>query len=88
MRQCLPSNRAKSWSCEHCANFQAKHDPVICKTCFWASPENYLHIAETPSRRVDLVWTGNEVASFERLKKKAGENGLELVAYIKQTLSE
>jgi hypothetical protein len=33
------SNRAKSWSCEHCENFLHKHDSAICKKCFWASPE-------------------------------------------------
>lgn len=82
------SNRAKSWSCEHCENFQSKHNPAICKTCFWASPEDYTHIAETPSRRVELVWTGNEVAEFERLKSEASANGIELSAYIKRRLSE
>jgi hypothetical protein len=62
------SNRAKSWSCEHCENFLVKRNPEICKTCLWASPENYEHIAETPSRRVELVWSGQEVAQYEKLK--------------------
>lgn len=82
------SNRAKSWSCEHCDNFQTKHDPAICKSCFWASPEDYSHIAETPARRVELVWTGTEVAAFERLNSAAKASGIELVAYIKRLLSE
>ncbi|MFA6124476.1 helix-turn-helix domain-containing protein [Sphingomonas sp.] len=82
------SNRAKSWSCEHCDNFRTKRDPVICKACFWASPEEYAHIAETPSRRVTLVWTGKEVAAYERLKSEAGANGTEIVAYIKRRLGE
>lgn len=82
------SNRAKSWSCEHCDNFQTKHDPAICKTCFWASPEDYLHIAETPSRRVELVWSGDEVADFERLKSGAEADGIGLAAYIKHRLGE
>jgi hypothetical protein len=82
------SNRAKSWSCEHCENFLAKHVPTICKTCFWASPESYSHIAETPSRRVEVVWAGDEVADFDRLKKEAEAAGLELATYIKKDLSE
>ncbi|MGH6616579.1 hypothetical protein [Sphingomonas sp.] len=82
------SNRAKSWSCEHCDNFLVKHNPVICRACFWASPEDYTHIAETPSRRVELVWNGDEVANFERLKKQARAHGLELGSYIKRKLSE
>jgi hypothetical protein len=82
------SNRAKSWSCENCANFQTKHNPEICRTCFWASPENYLHIAETPSRRVELVWSGSDVAYFERLKSQAAADGIELAAYIKHRLGK
>ena len=82
------SNRAKSWSCEHCDNFLTKHDQAICKTCFWASPENYSHIAGTHSRRVEVVWSGSEVADFDRLKKKADAGGLELATYIKKALSE
>lgn len=82
------SNRAKSWSCEHCDNFLTKHNPAICQACFWASPEDYSHIAETPSRRVELVWTGTEVAAFERLKGAAKANGIELASYIKRRLGE
>lgn len=82
------SNRAKSWSCEHCDNFLIKHNPAICRACFWASPEDYLHIAELPSRRVELVWSGDEVADFERLKSEAEADGVELAAYIKHRLGK
>jgi hypothetical protein len=82
------SNRAKSWSCEHCANFLEKHDASICKTCFWASPEEYQHIAETPTRRIELVWSGEEVAAFEQLRGLAKASSLDLVSYIKARLNE
>lgn len=82
------SNRAKSWSCEHCSNFQTNLAPDVCRSCFWASPENYTHIAGTPSRRIDLVWSGDEVTQFEKLKKKAESAGLELSTYIKTVLSK
>ena len=82
------SNRAKSWSCEHCGNFQVKRDAAICKMCFWASPENYAHIAEAPSRRIELVWTGDEVVVFEGLRAMAEAYGIDLAAYIKRRLSE
>lgn len=82
------SNRAKSWSCEHCDNFLNKHNPAICRICFWAFPEAYSHIAETASRRVELVWTGDEVAAFERLRGKAAAQGIELSAFIKRCLDE
>ena len=82
------SNRAKSWSCEHCNNFSVTRDPAICRSCFWASPEDYTHIAGTESRRVELVWTGKEVAAFERLKRGAKSVGVELSTFIKLKLSE
>jgi hypothetical protein len=80
------SNRAKSWSCEHCTNFLIMHDPAVCRLCFWASPENYEHIAGTPSRRVDLVWTGDEVLEFESLKQQALASGLEISSFLKRKL--
>ncbi len=82
------SNRAKSWSCEHCDNFQTKHDPALCRACFWASPEAYSHIAETPARRVELVWVGDEIAAYERLECAAKASGIEFAAYIKGRLGE
>lgn len=82
------SNRAKSWSCEHCQNFLVTRRPEICQTCFWASPEDYKHIAETPSRRVEIVWSGEEVAGFDKVATEAKASGLEVVAYIKKKLSE
>lgn len=82
------SNRAKSWSCEHCENFRRKHEPQICKCCFWASPEDYSHIAETQSRRVELVWTGDDVTEFDRLKAEAQARGIGISVFIKQRLGE
>lgn len=82
------SNRAKSWSCEHCENFLFKRNPAICSTCFWASPENYQHIAETPSRRVEIVWSAEEVEAFDKLVAEAKAAGVEVVSLIKRRLSE
>ena len=81
------SNRAKSWSCEHCDNFLNISDEGICHTCLWASPENYSHIAMSASRRVELVWRDDEVAVYERLKAEAARREVDLVTYLKQTLS-
>ncbi|MDR2213716.1 MAG: helix-turn-helix domain-containing protein [Pseudomonadales bacterium] len=82
------SNRAKSWSCEHCDNFRMKRDSAICRACFWASPENYSHVAETQSRRIELVWSGDEVANFERLQNAAQASGVDISAYIKRRLGK
>ena len=35
------ANRAKSWSCEHCENWQTLKDKKICLSCYWAYPEDY-----------------------------------------------
>jgi len=82
------SNRAKSWSCEHCNNFVKKHEPMICSRCFWASPEDYDHIAETLSRRVDILWIGGEVAHFEELDQEAADSNISLAELIKKRLRE
>jgi hypothetical protein len=82
------SNRAKSWSCEHCENFLKKHDSSICRICFWASPENYSHIAEKQLRRVDIVWSGSEIEQFERVKNAADAAALDVATFIKQKLCE
>lgn len=82
------SNRAKSWSCERCNNFTTTQDPEICKECFWASPEKYLHIAESQARRVDLIWRGKEILDFESIKSQSECHNLEISQYIKRRLSE
>ena len=53
------ANRAKSWACEHCANWNTK-DEAMCQTCFWAYPEKYEHIAGRAARVVTLMFSGKE----------------------------
>ncbi|WP_417496111.1 HNH endonuclease [Maricaulis sp.] len=78
------SQRAKSWSCEACKNWQTVQDQSICKTCMWAFPEAYDHIAMQQVRRVDLQWQGDEVAIHDTLKTRAVAAGKGLSAYIKE----
>ena len=68
---CGSANRAKSWSCEHCENWKSIKDKSICLSCYWAYPENYTHIAMRHIRRIDLMWQGNDVEIYEKLKRKA-----------------
>ena len=82
------SNRAKSWSCENCENLKTTHDLNICKCCFWASPENYDHIAGTQSRRIELVWTDEETTEFDRLLIEAKKQSIDVSDFIKKKLSE
>jgi hypothetical protein len=80
------ANRAKSWSCEHCENWQILKDIHICKTCYWAYPENYQHVAMKQIRRVDIVWQGETVEDYEQLKELAKESKVELPEFVKKAL--
>ncbi|MDE2955880.1 MAG: hypothetical protein OXU68_02585 [Bacteroidota bacterium] len=65
MLVCGECNRAKSWACEHCANWINKRLLPICQSCYWASPEDYDHVAEEVIRRLDLAWSGDEVRDYD-----------------------
>lgn len=88
MLLCSSANRAKSWSCEHCANWLEQKDPKICQTCYWAFPDNYTHIAMRPARRLDIMWTGAEVEVYDRLKKKSSELQQEMPAFVKKIIEK
>jgi hypothetical protein len=60
------ANRAKSWTCEHCENWERK-DPALCAKCFWAYPENYEHIAGKQQRIISIIFTGDEIEDFKKL---------------------
>lgn len=80
------ANRAKSWSCEHCVNWLEFRDPDICRRCYWAYPEDYEHIAMRELRRVDILWSGEEVSIYEQLKNKTLELQKDLPTYIKDII--
>jgi hypothetical protein len=82
------SQRAKSWSCEHCKNWLELSDPEICRRCFWAFPEDYDHLAMDPVRRVDLMWQGDSVAEFDGIRREAEKRNLSVQTYIKALLSK
>ncbi len=88
MLLCGSANRAKSWSCEHCANWLEQKDADICRSCYWAYPENYTHIAMRPARRLDIMWTGAEVEVYDRLKKKTEKLQQEMPAYVKKIIEK
>jgi hypothetical protein len=86
MLLCGSANRAKSWSCEHCINWLEQKDPEICRSCYWAYPDNYTHIAMCLARRLDILWTGAEVEVYDRLKKKTEELQQAMPAYVKKII--
>lgn len=88
MLLCGSANRAKSWSCEHCANWLDLKDSSICRKCYWAYPDSYEHIAMRQIRRADILWAEDEVNIYDRLKERTLELQKDLPAYIKQLIEQ
>ncbi len=85
MLLCASANRAKSWSCENCLNWQKK-DIVTCQSCYWAYPELYTHIAMRDIRRLDLLWSGEEITDYDLLVDEAAKVQEEAPEYVKNVL--
>ena len=79
------ANRAKSWTCEHCSNWNL-HDVNFCKSCFWAYPEEYTHIAGRKERQIIVTFTDNEIEDYNRLIELVGIDRAERT--IKDMISE
>ncbi len=86
MLLCGSANRAKSWSCERCDNWIGIKDKSICLSCYWAYPENYAHIAMRQVRRVDLLWEGDDVEIYEKLKLRAIDLEKEIPEFVKEII--
>lgn len=85
MLVCGSCNRSKSWSCEHCPNWITKL-PSLCQSCYWAHPDNYLHVATRNVRRVDMVWEGEELETFEEIRVSAQKANVGVSQFIKLLL--
>jgi hypothetical protein len=86
MLVCRTCNRGKSWSCEHCENWLRKKNADICRTCYWASPDEYSHIAMKQLRRLALTWSGKETTEYDRLAAKALDRETDLPEFVKAIL--
>jgi hypothetical protein len=86
MLVCGSCNRAKSWSCEHCENWQRVKEVALCESCYWASPTSYSHIALEERRILTVSWVGEEAAEYDALAEKANGEGAELADYVKDAL--
>jgi hypothetical protein len=60
--------------------------PQVCETCYWASPESYIHIALREVRRADILWNEDEVKAYERLKKSARRNHAPIPEHVKKII--
>lgn len=87
MLLCGSANRAKSWACEHCLNWRELKDVEICQRCYWAFPENYEHVAMRQARRIDIMWTGEEVSIYEQLRQRTLELQKDVPEYVKEIIA-
>ena len=69
MLVCGSCNRTKSWACEHCLNWTEKQEVPVCKSCYWANPVDYKHVAMVQSRRADVVWLDRDVREFDEFRE-------------------
>lgn len=69
------ANRKKSWSCEHCPNWMEKNI-AMCRTCFWAYPDSYQHIAGEQERIVMVRLRGEDTLLYDAIEKRYGRNGV------------
>lgn len=88
MLLCGSCNRAKSWSCEHCPNQTEHNNLTLCKKCYWATPDNYEHIALQPIRRLDVVWNEDEIDDYQRLLQQAQNRNIPLPDFVKEILKK
>jgi 5-methylcytosine-specific restriction endonuclease McrA len=85
---CGSCNRTKSRTCEtDCPNWQAR-DPEVCRTCMWASPDDYQHIATIPRRQVTLTWVGDDVGVYDELRAAAESAGEDVTTFLRRRLTD
>ena len=80
------AQRQKSWACEHCDNWLVRKDLQTCRTCYWAYPESFTHVALKSERRVDLSFVGSEVDAYKILEERAKQSGSSIQDEIKKLL--
>jgi hypothetical protein len=88
MLLCGPCNRQKGRACELCTNWSDAKDVDICRTCYWANPDTYDHVAGLMRRSCHIHWDGEDCARFERLVDMARTAGLNVQTFVKQLLDQ
>lgn len=87
MLLCPSANRDKSWACEHCPNWTRK-DPDFCRTCYYAYPEQYNHIAGEEERRIDIVFKGEEETGlYDELIRDAEHSEESVMDHVKRLIA-
>jgi 5-methylcytosine-specific restriction endonuclease McrA len=88
MLLCSSCNRSKSWSCEQCKNWKNEKNIEICSKCYWCTPDDYIHIAMEETRRLEIVWQGNEIIDYEKLKETTYDSTSSLSSSVKEIIND
>ena len=81
-------NRRKSWICEHCPNLLKYKKVETCQSCYWADPEKHTHVAMEELRRIDVVFSRDEVNSFDKFRKQAQQRSQSVRDRIREFVQE
>lgn len=87
MPLCASDNRSKSWSCEQCRNFQTRN-AEMCRSCFWAHPENYSHIAGEDAKTLQLTVRGEDANLILQFEQEANAKNMAAGELLLQILKE
>lgn len=85
MLLCPSANRDKSWACEHCINWSRK-DLDFCRSCYYAYPEHYSHIAGEQERKIDIVFKAEDLELYRKIQTRAEKRNIRITEYAKQLL--
>ena len=80
------AQRQKSWACESCLNFSTNKNLSTCKSCCWAFPDGFTHVAMKQERRIDVTFTQEELQKYQILQQKAQKNGSSIQSEIKKLI--
>lgn len=80
-------NRTKSWSCEHCSNWENK-DAKMCSDCYYAHPEEYKHIAGAQERKIDILFVKEDIELYNKLKSESKQKGISIQKVFKSYFSD
>ena len=79
------ANRDKSWACEHCINWTEK-DISMCKTCYYAYPENYQHIAGEKEKKLNIVFNNEEMELYNQIVEQAELHNISYQSAVKRII--
>lgn len=79
------ANRDKSWACEHCINWTEK-DISTCKTCYYAYPENYQHIAGEKEKKLNIVFNNEEMELYNQIVEQAELHNISCQSAVKRII--